>query len=142
MHHLAHEHEVHRLLAEGRRPRASDGARHAALARQPRGHPALLEAHGHEAQAVASGPARRHLRQVAQARADVGERQRGAGRNVGQHAGESVPHRRGAPEPAIGPGDVPERLRHGRGVGRRIVEQLDADGAPEQRLARAHDSAA
>ena len=69
--HLAHQHDVHRLLAERRRARAGDGARHSTRERQTRRHRASLESHRHEAHAAAGRPAHGGARQVAEAGAEV-----------------------------------------------------------------------
>ena len=132
---LAHQHDVHRLVAERRRARAADGAR----ARRPPG--ASRAATGLRSSPTGTsrmprrrGPAHRRARQVAEAGAEVQQRERGARGHAGERARQPVPHRRGAAEPPVGAGDVAERLGDRGGVGRRIVEQLGADRAEVERL--------
>ena len=89
-----------------------------------------------------AGPAHGGARQVAEAGAEVGEGERRARRHAREGAGEPVPHGRGAAEPAVGPGDVPERLGDRGRIGGRIVEQLDADRARGERRHGDHEKAA
>jgi hypothetical protein len=133
--HLAHEHQVHRFLAERRRAGASHRARHSAVPGKAGSHAAPLEADRQQPEAAPCAPARGGARQVAEAGAEVGECQGGARRHPGQGAGQPVPDGGRAAEPAVRAGDVAQRLGDRAGIGGRIVEQLGADGAQGQGLA-------
>ncbi len=109
--------------------------------RQARRDPAALEPGRDQPDAAPGGPSLGGAREIAEPGAEVRQGERGAGGHRRQRPGEAVAHRRGAAEPAVGAGDVPQRLGHGGRVRGRVVEQLGPDGAERERRRGTHESA-
>jgi hypothetical protein len=126
--HLAHQHDIHALVADRWRTGTSECGRNAAGRSEGGGHPVELEAKGQQPDPPARGPAGRHPGQISEAGAEIQQGQRRAPGYPGECPRQSKSHRRGAAEPPVGPADVAQRLGHGGGVGQRVIEQLLTDG--------------
>src|ERR1051326_273219 len=106
------------------------------IPRQPRRRRIPFQAHGDELEAPRSRPGPGHPGEIAETGPHV-EQGEGAVRMMRavERAVETEAHRRGSPQPPVGPRDVAERGPDCRGRGRRVVEQLDAE---RRGLERAH----
>ena len=125
--HLAHEHDVHRLVPERRDARRSP--RRTARRRPARRRAATglrSRPTGTSRMPRRAAQRDRGAGQIAQAGSEVEQGERRAGGHAASARRKPVAHRGRAAEPSVGPGDVPERRGDRHRIGRRIVEQLRA----------------
>ena len=120
---LAHDDHVHTPGTERKVTSAAEHHRQPLPGGQPGGGGVQFKPDRPDIPAVPLAPPPGHGGDVTHAGADV-EQDDGARRAVGQDPGQAVADCSQPPEPVVGPGDVPERAGHDRGIRARVVQQF------------------
>lgn len=132
MSHLTRQDHVNTLVAEGRGAGAANHDCKTTPLRECGRGATQLEANGSDPDAPLAAPLLRDPGEIACAGAEIEQRNGLAEGRGTEGARQSISHRRGAAKPAVGSGDVPKRLGDRDRIGRRIVQQLDADGTDRE----------
>src|SRR6476659_8227627 len=121
---LTHQDNVHTLVPDGRSTGAAHRRRQPARAGECRGGAIQLQPYRDQPNSPTSAPTHRRLGQISQAGAQVEHGKRASCRHSPDGSTESVTNGGDAPEPAIGPSDVPQRFGYYNRIGIWLIEQL------------------
>ena len=121
---LTHQNNVHTLVPDGRGTRAAHRGGQPARAGECGGRAIQLQSHGDQPNASTSSPTHRRQGQISQAGAQVQHGKCASRGRSPECSTESVANRGSAPEPAIGPSDVPQGFGYYNRIGIGPIEQL------------------